>query len=263
MPKTTSTPTRSRASTSACAPVTRTGAAWCGRGAGAVCAAPPGCAPTGWTGPGCAGPPGWALPPGWAVAGRGGADLGAAVLAGMSNGEGACALEGTGLLCSVIGWFPCHDVRGCLSSGEIPRPPEGGIKKPLVPGGSRGARAGTGLVSSLRASQVRECGSASRVPPSPTRRPLVKLSRPASQYLRRSSRRRTRRVPQSGQLGRGDARLGRAVDVGGGGAARLGAGLDDAGPDERLHAGCRHRPGDEEALTVAAPHLAQFGELAR
>ncbi len=42
-----------------------------------------------------------------------------------------------------------------------------GIKKPLVPGGSRGARAGTGLVSSLRASQVRECGSASRLHPHP------------------------------------------------------------------------------------------------
>jgi len=42
-----------------------------------------------------------------------------------------------------------------------------GIKKPLVPDGSRGARAGTGLVSSLRASQVRECGSASRLHPHP------------------------------------------------------------------------------------------------
>src|SRR6185312_4852213 len=115
MPNTTSTPIRSRASTRACAPVTLMGAvtpaACCGRGA--PCWAPPDC---------CA-LPGWARLTGCTVlpetvlpdctgAGRGGAGLGAAaVLAGMSNGEGACALEGTGLLCSVIGWLPCHD--GC------------------------------------------------------------------------------------------------------------------------------------------------------
>ena len=58
-------------------------------------------------------PTGAAVLPECAGAGRGGAGLGAAVLAGMSNGEGACALGGTGLLCSVIGWLPCHgDVRG-------------------------------------------------------------------------------------------------------------------------------------------------------
>jgi hypothetical protein len=70
---------------------------------------------------------------------------------------GSVRLGGTGLLCSVIGWLPCHDV---LCAGW-------GIKKPLVPGGSRGARAGTGLVSSLRASQVRGCDSASRIHPHP------------------------------------------------------------------------------------------------
>src|SRR5215470_13655001 len=84
----------------------------------------------------------------------------------MSSGDGACALDGTGLLCSVIGWLPCQDVRGCCLAGSAPVP-LWGIKKPLVPGGSRGARAGTGLVSSLRASQVRECGSASRLHPHP------------------------------------------------------------------------------------------------
>src|SRR5579863_2942971 len=176
MPKTTSTPTRSRAITRACAPVTRTGTgfAWLGRGAAAGCCAPAGCAgPVDGTA-GCA-----------AAAGRGDAGLAAAVLAGISSGDGACALVGTGLLCSVIGWLPFQDVRGCYLAGAAPVPRRG-IKKPLVPGGSRGARAGTGLVSSLRASQVRECGSASRVPPSPTSRPLVKLSRSRSQHPRRA-----------------------------------------------------------------------------
>src|SRR5580658_6351441 len=40
-----------------------------------------------------------------------------------------------------------------------------GIKNPLVPGGSRGERAGTGLVSWLRAGQVRGSARASRVTP--------------------------------------------------------------------------------------------------
>src|SRR5580692_6482923 len=127
MPKTTSTPTRSRASTRACAPVTRTGAA-SGRDTAAVCCTPPGCAPAGWMRPpGCAV---CAPPPGCAVAGRGGADLGAAVLAGMSNGEGACALEGTGLLCSVIGWLPCHDVARLFICRGIPVPPKEALKNP-------------------------------------------------------------------------------------------------------------------------------------
>src|SRR5215471_9794472 len=109
-----------------------TGGTWgtWGAGAGAAdCCAPAGCA---------------------GGAGRGGAVLGAAALAGMSSGEGpgwdlpggwsacpeaACALGGTGLVCSVIGVASlsrCHNVR-CS-----------GIKKPLVPGGSRGVRAGAG-----------------------------------------------------------------------------------------------------------------------
>src|SRR6201997_3337828 len=97
MPKTTSTPTRSRANTRAWAPVTRTGT-WYGRdAAGACCAVPCCCAASGGV-----------RPPGCEVAGRGGAGLAAPVLAGMSSGEGACALEGAGLLCSVIGWLPCQ-----------------------------------------------------------------------------------------------------------------------------------------------------------
>ena len=60
---------------------------------------------------------------------RGGAGLAAAVRAGMSSGEGACALEGTGLLCSVIGWLPCHDVRGCCLPGDAPSS-EGALKNP-------------------------------------------------------------------------------------------------------------------------------------
>src|SRR6185437_478362 len=132
MPKTTSTPTRSRASTRACAPVTRTGAecGWCDRDAA-------GEAPPGWAGPGAAPPAaeaGWPGPPGWAGlpttgADRGGAGLAAAVRAGMSSGEGACALEGTGLLCSVIGWLPCQDVRGCCLPGDAPSS-EGALKNP-------------------------------------------------------------------------------------------------------------------------------------
>src|SRR3984957_13228413 len=129
MPKTTSTPTRSRASTRACAPVTRTGVAGCGRDATAACCAPggaagallPGCAVL----PECPVLPGWAAPPGM-VAGRGGVGLAPAVLAGMSNGEGACALEGTGLLCSVIGWLPCHVcARAVVSRGATPGPRTG------------------------------------------------------------------------------------------------------------------------------------------
>src|ERR1700722_10185305 len=144
MPNTTSTPTFSMARTRACAPVTLTGAVtacaagcWAAGAAGADAAA------------GCAGAAGL------------GALLGgccAAVLAGMSSGDGACALGGTGLVCSVIGWLPwsrCHDVRGL------------GIKKPLVPGGSRGARAESSWVSSLRPSQLRGGGSASRLHPHP------------------------------------------------------------------------------------------------
>ena len=175
--------------------MTRTGAAcaWCGRDGAAVC-----CVPPGWTvvpDPGLpgAGLLGTGLP--GAGADLGGAGLGAAVLAGMSSGEGACAFDGAGLLCSVIGWLPCHGARA-VSPGGRPRSPRGGIKKPLVPGGSRGVRAGTGLVSSLRASQVRECGSASRIPPSPTSRPLVKLSRPLSQHSRQLSPRGTPPYPR-------------------------------------------------------------------
>src|ERR1700761_9771399 len=118
MPKTTSTPTRSRASTRDCAPVTRS-VTGCGRTTDAAAADPapagcarlPGCAVADCTVPGCAG-----------LAGRDGAGLAGAVRAGMSSGEGACAFEGTGLLCSVIGWLPCHDVRGRWSYGAEPRP---------------------------------------------------------------------------------------------------------------------------------------------
>ena len=79
----------------------------------------------GWTTPaGCAGLPDTG-------ADRGGTGLVAAVLAGMSNGEGACALEGTGLLCSVIGWLPCHVcARAVVSRGTTPVPPEGALKNP-------------------------------------------------------------------------------------------------------------------------------------
>src|SRR5512146_2090865 len=169
MPNTTSTPTCSRASTRAWAPVTRTGAAGCcGRAVAAGAWAVPtevGPAEVGpaEVGPAEVGPAGVGLATGPAAAGpapdcpvpdcpgpgRGGAGFAPAVRAGMSSGDGACALEVTGLLCSVIGWLPCHDVRGRELSPW-------GIKKPLVPAGSRGARAETGLVSSLRASQVRE-----------------------------------------------------------------------------------------------------------
>src|ERR1700722_2452757 len=146
MPNTTSTPTLSMARTSASAPVTLVGTA-------AACAAG-----------------GWAAGVGAAVdapsAGRAGAAgpgvlLGgccAAVLAGMSSGDGACAFGGTGLVCSVIGWLPwsrCHDVRGL------------GIKKPLVPGGSRGARGESSWFTSLPPSQLRGGGSASRLHPHP------------------------------------------------------------------------------------------------
>src|ERR1700761_6351462 len=121
MPKTTSTPTRSRASTRACAPVTRTGVDWCGRDAAAACGAAPGCCVA----------PGWARPAGCGVAGRGGAGLEAPVLAGMSSGEGACALEGAGLLCSVIGWLPCCVcARAVSSGGRSPFTPEGALKNP-------------------------------------------------------------------------------------------------------------------------------------
>src|SRR5258708_26220907 len=150
MPNTTSTPTCSRASTRAWAPVTLTGAAWgCGREAPAVGCAAPGCAKPAGAEPACAEPAGTDPAAAEVAGGRGGAGLAPPVRAGMSSGDGACALEGTGLLCSVIGWLPCHDVRGWDLSPW-------GIKKPLVPVGSRGARAETGLVSSLRASQVRE-----------------------------------------------------------------------------------------------------------
>src|SRR5580692_10055939 len=146
MPNTTSTPTFSIARTRACAPVTLVGAA-------AACAADcwaADCWAAGWDcSAGCAGAAGLGVLLGGCCA---------AVLAGMSSGEGACAFGGTGLVCSVIGWLPwsrCHDVRGV------------GIKKPLVPGGSRGARAESSWVSSLRASQLRGGGSASRLHPHP------------------------------------------------------------------------------------------------
>src|ERR1700722_18857849 len=98
MPNTTSTPTFSIARTRACAPVTLVGAA-------AACAAD--CGAAGWDcSAGCAGAAGLGVLLGGCCA---------AVLAGMSSGEGACAFGGTGLVCSVIGWLPwsrCHDVRG-------------------------------------------------------------------------------------------------------------------------------------------------------
>src|SRR5580698_385472 len=106
MPNTTSTPTFSIARTRACAPVTRTGAATaCAAGGRAACDD---------ASAGCAGADGLGVLLGGCCA---------AVLAGMSSGDGACAFGGTGLVCSVIGWLPwsrCHDVRGL------------GIKKPLV-----------------------------------------------------------------------------------------------------------------------------------
>src|ERR1700722_11896672 len=141
MPTPPPTPTFSIARTRACAPVTLVGAA-------AACAAD--CGAAGWDcSAGCAGAAGLGVLLGGCCA---------AVLAGMSSGEGACAFGGTGLVCSVIGWLPwsrCHDVRGV------------GIKKPLVPGGSRGARAESSSFSPLPASQVRECGPASRLHPPP------------------------------------------------------------------------------------------------
>ena len=142
-------------------------------------------------------------------------------------------------------WLPCHE---CAAAN--------GIKKPLAPGRrSRGARRSR-LVSLLRASQVRGCSSASRVPPSPTTRLHVKLSPSPSHYPRH----RVRKFSLRG----GDARLRRAVDVrrGGrpGGLGRsLRSGGAGRGADQRLDARGGHRPGDQEALAVPAAHLPQLG----
>src|SRR5271168_639471 len=114
MPNTTSTPTRSMAKTRACAPVTLTATAACRVAGCEVCEV---CEVAG-----CDAPAGCAV-----AAGRGGAGLAAAPLAGMSSGDGACALGGTGLVCSVIGWLPCHNVTMCgdcylLSSEALKNP---------------------------------------------------------------------------------------------------------------------------------------------
>src|SRR6516165_6802996 len=156
MPNTTSTPTRSSAMTNAWAPVTLAlgaGIVACAVSVwGASGAAADGVGDAGGAeGAGGGGAAGCGAPAGCAGgAGRCDAGLGAAGLARMSSGEGpgwdlpggwsacpeaACALGGTGLVCSVIGMASlsrCHYVR-CS-----------GIKKPLVPGGRRGARAGAG-----------------------------------------------------------------------------------------------------------------------